>query len=132
MQITNYPPAPRTIITNHAPPTSSSYWSLTFHVNVGSQPYTFPNPLHNALVGPFPPSTFLAFTIANDQTPQPTPISPTHPQFSPKSFCPTYGRQFTIQRLAYHLCSCHTSNSSNLNPYDLPNSISSLTPIPLA
>jgi hypothetical protein len=101
MQITNYPLAPLTIITNHAPPISSPYWSLTFHANVGSQPYTFPNLLDNALVGPFPPSTFLAPTIAHDQTPQPTPISPTHLQLPPKSFCPTYGRQFTIRRFTY-------------------------------
>jgi hypothetical protein len=97
MQITNYPLTPLTIITNHGPPTSSSYWSLTFHANVGSQPYTFPNPLDNAFVGPFPPSTFLAPTIAHDQTPQPTPFPRHTHNFHLNPFAPPMGINLTFK-----------------------------------
>jgi hypothetical protein len=56
MQTTNHPLITLPIPTNHTPPTSSPYHPPTFHVNVGSQPYTFPNPLHHAQLGHFFPS----------------------------------------------------------------------------
>ncbi len=82
---------PPTILSNHATPTSSSYHPLTFRVNVGSQPDSLPNPPNNAHAKHFPPSTILAHTINHDHTPQPTPISPTHSQPSPKASCPHVG-----------------------------------------
>jgi hypothetical protein len=122
MQITNYPLAPLTIITNHASPTSSPYWSLTFHANVGSQPYTFPNPFDNALVGPFSP--FHLFSPYNCPWSNP----PTYPHFpdtlatSTKIFLPHLWA--SIYHLKVHLCSYYTSNSSNPNPCDHPICIS--------
>jgi hypothetical protein len=41
----------------------------TFHVNVELQPNTFPIPLNNTYVKPFPLSTLLALIVAHDQTP---------------------------------------------------------------
>jgi hypothetical protein len=54
MQTTHFSLVPLPILTNHTTPISSLYWPLAFHVNVGPQPYTFPNPLDHAHVGPFP------------------------------------------------------------------------------
>jgi hypothetical protein len=61
------PLVPPPILTNQTPPVSSFYQPLTLCVNVRPQPYTFPNPLNYAHVGPFPPSTLPI--VAHDQTP---------------------------------------------------------------
>jgi hypothetical protein len=75
MQTTHHPPTSHIILTTHAPPTSSPYQPLTLHVNVEPQYNTFPIPLNNAHVKPFPPSILLGLIVAHDQTPQPTPPS---------------------------------------------------------
>jgi hypothetical protein len=77
MQTTHLPLFPPSILTSHTPPTSSPYRPQTFCVNVKPQPYTFPNPLENTHVGPFPPFTLPTFPVTHDQTPQPTFISST-------------------------------------------------------
>jgi hypothetical protein len=59
------PPIP----TNHTPPTNSPYQPQAFHVNVGSQPYTFPNPFNHVQLGHFSPPTLLVPTIGHDHTP---------------------------------------------------------------
>jgi hypothetical protein len=66
MQTTNHSLAPFIILTNHAPPISSPNQPLAFHANVGSQLYTFPNPLDNAHVKLFLYSILLAPTITYD------------------------------------------------------------------
>jgi hypothetical protein len=48
MQTIIHPLVTPLILTNHTPPISSPYQPLTLCVNVGSQPYTFPNPLNHA------------------------------------------------------------------------------------
>ncbi len=97
-------------------------------MNEGPQLYTFPKPLNNAQLGHLPPPILLTFTIGHDHTPQPTPISSTHPQPPLKVLCPTYGRQFTIWGLARHQHSCQTFDSSNPNPCDHPSLIHFITP----
>jgi hypothetical protein len=67
-QTTNHPLIPPPILTNHTPLSSSHYQPPTLHVNVGPQPYIFPNLCDHAQ-GPFPPSTLSAFTVTHDQTP---------------------------------------------------------------
>jgi hypothetical protein len=74
MQTTHHPLTPHTILTNHAPPTSSPYQTLALRVNVEPQPNIFPIPLNNACVRPFPSSILSTPIIAHDQNPQPTPI----------------------------------------------------------
>jgi hypothetical protein len=59
------PPIP----TNHTPPTNSPYQPLALHVNVGSQPYTFPNSFNHAPLGHFSLHTLLVLTIGHDHTP---------------------------------------------------------------
>jgi hypothetical protein len=78
MQTMNHPLVPPPILTSHTPLIGSPYFPLAFHVNVGPQPYIFPNPLDHAQVGHFPLSTLLALIVAQDQSPQPIPISSTH------------------------------------------------------
>jgi len=94
------------ILINHTPPISSPYCPPTLRVNVGPQPYTFPNPLDHAHVKHFPFPILLVLTIGHDQNPQPTPIFSTHSQVPPKVFCPTYGCQFISQGLNFHQRSC--------------------------
>jgi hypothetical protein len=89
MQIMHLPLVPPCILTNHTPPTNSPYRPLAFRMNARPQPYTFPNPLDHAHVGPFPPSTLPTPPITHDQTPQPTLISSTCLQLPLKFFCPT-------------------------------------------
>jgi hypothetical protein len=48
MQTINHPLVTPPILTNHTPPISSPYQPPTLCVNVGSQPYTFPNPFNHA------------------------------------------------------------------------------------
>jgi len=69
MQTMHHPLVSLPILTNHTPPTSSSYWLPVLHVNVGLEPYTFPNPFDHANLGPFPPSTLPTPSLAHDQTP---------------------------------------------------------------
>jgi hypothetical protein len=95
MQTMHHPPTPHTISTNHTRPTNSPYQPPNLCVNVKPQP-TFLIPLNNAHVGPFPPSILLALIVAHDQTPQSTPILPTHPQPPPRASCPNSGCQFTF------------------------------------
>jgi hypothetical protein len=114
------------ILTNHTPPTNFLYKPPTFCVNMRSQFYTFPNPLDHAHLWHLSPLIILVHTIGHDHTPQPTPIFSTHFQPPPKVLCPTFGRQFTSQRLTRHYYFCQTSNSSNLNPYDHLGSIPSI------
>jgi hypothetical protein len=102
MQTINHPLITLLILTNHTPPFNSPYQPLAFHVNVGSQLYTFPNPLDHAQLRHFLPLTLLVFTNGHDHTPKPTPISLTNLQPPPKVLCPTCGCQFTNQRLACH------------------------------
>jgi hypothetical protein len=66
MQTMHFPLVPFPILTNHTTPISSPYWPLALHVNVGPRPYTFPNPLDHAHVGPFPISILPAPPIAHD------------------------------------------------------------------
>jgi hypothetical protein len=102
MQTMHLPLIPPPILTNHTPPTSSFNLPLAFWVNVGPQPYIFPNPLHHGHVRPFPLSILQTPPVAQDRTPQPTFISSTHLQPPPKVSCPIYWRQFTNQRLICH------------------------------
>jgi hypothetical protein len=96
LQTTHHPLTPHTILIDHAPPTSSPYQPPTLCVNVKPQPNTFSIPLNNAQVRPFPPSILLAPIVAHDQTPQSTPIFPTHLQPPLRASCPTCGCQFTL------------------------------------
>jgi hypothetical protein len=77
MQIMHLPLVPPCILTNHTPPINSPYQPLTFRMNATPQPYTFPNPLNHAHVGPFPLSTLPTPQVRHDQTPQHTLISST-------------------------------------------------------
>jgi hypothetical protein len=117
-QITNHPLVTPPILTNHITPTNSPYQAPTLHVNVGSQPYTFPNPLDHAQLRHFPPPILLVPIVGHDHTPQPPP----------KILCPTYGHQFISRGLVHRQCSYQTTNSSNPNPCDHLGSIPSLTP----
>jgi hypothetical protein len=101
-QAINHPLVTLSILINHTPPTNSPYQAPTLHVNVGSQPYTFPNPFDHTQLGHFPLPTLLVPIVGHDHTPQPTPISSTHPQLPPKVLCPIYELQFTNQGLAHH------------------------------
>jgi hypothetical protein len=94
-QTTNHPIITLPIITNHTPPSSSPYQPLTFHVNVGSQPCTFPNPFNHAQLRHFSPPFLLVPIVGHDHTPQPTPISLTCLQPPSKVLCPTCGDHFT-------------------------------------
>ncbi len=95
---TTYQP-PNSILTNHTPPTKSHYWPPTLNVNVEFQPNTFPIILNNTLVEPSSPSTLSTRIVAHDQTTQPTPILPTCLHLLLRIFYPTYGHQFTLERL---------------------------------
>jgi hypothetical protein len=106
MQITNHPLVTILIITNYTPPTSTPYLPPTFHVNEGPQFYTFSNPFDHAQLWHFFPPILLILTISFNHTPQPTPISRTCLQPPPKVSCPTYGCQFSSQRLVRHHHSC--------------------------
>jgi hypothetical protein len=101
-------------------------------VNVGPQPYSFPNPFDHAQLGHFSLPILLVLTIGHDHTPQPTPIFSTHSQPPPKVFSPTCGCQFITRGLICHQHSCQTSNSSYPNLCDHPSSIPSLPTTPLA
>jgi hypothetical protein len=128
MQTTHIPLVPPPILTNHTPPISFPSQFPTFHVNMGPQPYTFPIPFDHAHVGPFHPFTLLAPLVAHDQTPQATLIFSKHLQRPPKVSCPTYWCQFSNWSL---ICNQHfyqSPNSSNLNPHDHPDWISSFVP----
>jgi hypothetical protein len=96
-QTTNHPLVTLLILIIHTPPTSSPYQPLTFHVNVGSQPHTFPNPFDHAQLRHFSSPTILVLTIGHDHT----PIS-TRPQLPPKVLCPTCEHQFINRRLVRH------------------------------
>jgi len=116
MQTTNHPLVSPLILTNHTPLISAPYQPPTFHVNEGSQPYTFPNPFNHAQLGHFPPLTLLVPIVGLNHTPQPNPISSMHLQPPPKIVCPTYGCWSISWRLIHHQRSYQTSNSSNPNP----------------
>jgi hypothetical protein len=58
MQTTNHPLVTLLILTNHAPTTSAPYQPPTLHVNEGSQPYTFLNPLDHVQLEHSPPPPF--------------------------------------------------------------------------
>jgi hypothetical protein len=94
-----------TILTNHTPPTKSPYQPPTLNVNVEPQHNIFPITLNNRHVEPSPLSILLTPIVAHDQIPQPTPIFPTCLKPPLKTFCPTYGHQFTLQGLTHHQCS---------------------------
>ncbi len=68
MQTTNHPLITLLILINHTPSISSPYQPLTLHMNVGSQPYTFPNPLDHAQLGHFSPPTLMIPIIGHDHT----------------------------------------------------------------
>jgi hypothetical protein len=89
MQTTNHPLVTPPILTNHTPPTSSPYQPLTLHVNIGSQPYIFPNPFDHTQLGHFPPPILLVPTVGHDHTSQPIPIFSTCFQPPPQILCPT-------------------------------------------
>jgi hypothetical protein len=121
---------------SHAPPTSFLYRLPTLRVptlrvNVGFEPYTFPNPFDHAHVGPFPPSILPTPLVAHDQTSQPTLFS-TRLQLAPKVYCPICWCQFISQRLIHQQRSHQPLNSFNPNPCDHFNSIPSIIPTPLA
>jgi len=103
------------------------YQFPTFHANEGSQLYIFPNPFDHAQLRHFPPPTRLVPIVGHDHTPQPTPISSTHPQLPFKVLCSICRCQFISRGLICHKHSYHTSNSSNLNPCDHPSLIPSFT-----
>jgi hypothetical protein len=63
-QTINHPLVTPLILTNHTPPTSSPYQPLTLHVNVGSQPYIFPNPFNHAQLRHFSLPTLLVQKLA--------------------------------------------------------------------
>jgi len=98
---TTYQP-PNSILTNHTPPIKYPYQPPTLNVNVEPQPNIFPITLNNTHVEPSPPSTLSTPIVAHDQITQPTPILPTCLQLSPRTSCPTYGHQFTLQRLTHY------------------------------
>ncbi len=93
---------------------------------MGPQLYTFPNLFDYAHIGQFPPPTLLDLRLAMIKPPNLPPIFSTCFQPPPKIFCPTYGYQFTNQRLICHQCFYQTSNSFNLNLCDHFSSIPSL------
>ncbi len=97
-------------------------------MNVGPQPYIFPNTFDHPQVGNFPLSILFTPIVAHDQTPQPTPIFSIYSQLPLKIFCPVCGHQFTNQRLTHHQHSCQASNSFNPNPCDHLSSIPSFIP----
>jgi hypothetical protein len=105
-QSTHPPIVPLPILTNHTPRIDSFYWPPTLHVNAGTQPYNFPNPLDHAHVRPFPLFTLPTPLVAYDQTPQPTFISWKQLQLPSKISYPTYWRQFTDQGLICHQHYC--------------------------
>jgi hypothetical protein len=83
MQTMNHPLIALIVLTNRAPPISSTNHSPlvnsppptpSLSCECGSQPYTFPSPFDNPHVGHFPPSTISTCTIVHDQAPQPTPF----------------------------------------------------------
>jgi len=88
MQTINHPLVTPPILTNHTPPFSSPYHSLTLCVNVGSQLYIFPNPFDHAQLRHFSLPTILVPTYDHDHT----PLSSTSFQPPPKVLCPTCGR----------------------------------------
>ncbi len=102
MQTTNHPLVTLLILTNHTPLTSAPYQPPTFHVNVGSPFYIFPNPFNHAQLEHFPLPILLVLIVGLDHTPQPTSISSIEPQPPPKVLCPTCGHQFTNQGLTSH------------------------------
>jgi hypothetical protein len=73
-KITNHPLVTPPILTNHTPPISSPYQPQILHVNVGSQLYTFPNPLNHAQLKHFPPPILLVLTIGHNHTPHLPPF----------------------------------------------------------
>jgi hypothetical protein len=54
MHTTHHLLPPPIILTTQVPPMNSPYWPPSLHVNLRSQPYTFPIPINNTHVGPFP------------------------------------------------------------------------------
>jgi hypothetical protein len=102
MHTINHPLITPLIPTSYTPPTSSPSQPLAFHVNLGSQPYTFPNPFNHAQLEHFPPPTLLVLIVDHDHTPQPTPISSTCLQPPLKVLCPTFEHQFINRGLTHH------------------------------
>jgi len=74
MQTTNHPLVTFLILTNHTPLISAPYQPPTFHVNEGSQLYTFPNPLDHAQLGHFPLPIILVPTVSLNHTPNLPPF----------------------------------------------------------
>jgi hypothetical protein len=74
MQTTNHPLITFLILTNHTPPICSPYQPPILHVNMGSQPYIFPNPLDHVQLRHFPPPTLLIPTIGYGHTPNLPPF----------------------------------------------------------
>ncbi len=66
IQTTNHSLIPLPNSTNHTPTISSTYQPPTPHVNVGSQPHIFQNPLDHAQVGPLPLSIFSAPIVTHN------------------------------------------------------------------
>jgi hypothetical protein len=79
MQTINHSFVTPPILTKHTPPISAFYQPPTLNVNVGSQPYIFPNPFDHAHIGHFSPSILFVPIVGHDHTPQPTPIFSTRP-----------------------------------------------------
>jgi len=96
MQTTNYkPPIISLHLINHTPPIVLFLFVL--HVNVGLQPYNFPNPFDHVRVGPFPPSILSIPIVAHDQTCQPTPFPQHTCNFHLKSLALPLGSNLLIK-----------------------------------
>jgi hypothetical protein len=97
IQTTNYPLITPMILTNHTPPTSAPYQPLTFHVNVGSQFYTFPNPFDHAQLGHFPSPTLLVPIVGHDHTPNLPPFFQHTLNLHLKSCAPLVGANLQVK-----------------------------------
>jgi hypothetical protein len=93
----NHPLVPPPIVINLTPPTSFLYRPLILCVNVGPQPYTFPNPFDLPQLGTFPLSILLAPIVALYQTPQLTPIPQRIHYFHLKYLAPLVGGNLPVE-----------------------------------
>ncbi len=97
MQTINHPLVNPPILTNHTPPTSSPYQPPTLHVNVGSQPYTFPNPFDHAQFKHFSFPILLVPIVSHDHTSQPTSFFQHALNLHLKSCAPHVGANLLVE-----------------------------------